>query len=169
MRGRAMVEKFKRILAKEEYCMGCRLCEVHCVVQHSKSKNILKVFKGEEPRPVSGICFEERGPTSFALQCRHCEDAPCIEACISGAMYRDPVTSKILNNRSKCVGCWMCIMVCPYGVIKPDHEEKKVASKCDLCIDAGFPACVEHCPNEALVLVDYMGKKVSKEGLTDGK
>jgi Fe-S-cluster-containing hydrogenase component 2 len=36
----------KRILIKEEYCMGCRLCEIHCLVQHSKSKDIIKVYKG---------------------------------------------------------------------------------------------------------------------------
>jgi len=159
-----LVEGIKRVIVREEYCMGCRLCEIHCITQHSKSKNILKLFKGEEPKPLSGIYFEERGPTSFALQCRHCDDAPCLEACIGGAMYRDPITKRVLHNREKCVGCWMCIMVCPYGVIKADHSEKKVASKCDLCIEAGFPACVENCPNEAVILIDQYGRRVLKEG-----
>lgn len=81
--------------------MGCRLCEVYCITQHSKSKDIIKAYRGEEPRPVSGIYFEEKGSVSFALQCRHCEDAPCLEACITGAMYRDEGTGMVLHNYSR--------------------------------------------------------------------
>jgi len=160
-----VVKRPKRIVIREEYCMGCRLCEVYCITQHSKSKDIIKAYRGEEPRPVSGIYFEEKGSVSFALQCRHCDDAPCLEACITGAMYRDGETGRVLHDKDKCVGCWMCIMACPYGVIKSDFEEKKVASKCDLCIEAEFPACVEHCPNEAIILVDEEGKRIYKETL----
>jgi len=54
----------------------------------------------------------------------------------------------------------MCIMVCPFGVIKADVPKKKVASKCDLCLERGFPACVENCPNEAIILLDDAGKRV---------
>jgi len=160
-----VVRKPKRIIIREEYCMGCRLCEVYCITQHSKSKDIIKAYRGEEPRPVSGIYFEEKGSVSFALQCRHCDDAPCLEACITGAMYRDEGTGMVLHDREKCVGCWMCIMACPYGVIKPDFGERKVASKCDLCIEAEFPACVEHCPNEAIILVDEEGERIYKEAV----
>jgi anaerobic carbon-monoxide dehydrogenase iron sulfur subunit len=144
----------KRILINEEYCIGCRLCEVYCITQHSSSKNILKAYKGEYPRPASGIVFEERGYTSFALQCRHCDEPLCVEACLTGAMYLDEGTGYVLHNRDQCVGCWMCIMVCPFGVIKPDLEQGVVASKCDLCVEAEYPACVAHCPNGAIRLVE---------------
>ena len=153
--------KPKRIIIREEYCMGCRLCEVHCVTQHSKSKDIIKAYKGEFPRPVSGIYFEEKGPISFALQCRHCDDAPCLEACLTGSMFRDKESGRVLHDTEKCVGCWMCIMACPYGArysvdewesyfpdglelspleqfLKKSWEEKSgngVATKCDFCLD----------------------------------
>jgi len=45
-------------------------------------------------------------------------------------------------------------MACPYGVIKRDISEKKVASKCDLCIDEEVPVCVKNCPNEALKFME---------------
>jgi len=45
-------------------------------------------------------------------------------------------------------------MVCPYGAIARDETEKKIASKCDLCQGEEEPACVAHCPNEALVFED---------------
>ncbi len=100
--------------------------------------------------------MEEQGYLSFALQCRHCEEAPCLEACITGAMQRDRRTEAVLCDEEKCVGCWMCIMVCPFGVIKRDLESKKVASKCDLCLGEDMPVCVQNCPNEALTFEERM-------------
>ncbi|MCM8772815.1 MAG: 4Fe-4S dicluster domain-containing protein [candidate division WOR-3 bacterium] len=152
----------RRILIREEYCMGCRLCEIFCITEHSKTKDIIKTFKGSEPKPISGIYFEEIDYISFAIQCRHCEDAPCVESCLTGAMYRDEKTGAVLHKKEKCIGCWMCVMVCPLGVIKIDLENKKVASKCDLCIESGFPACVKNCPNEAIILVNEKGERIEE-------
>ena len=142
----------KRIVTRPEYCMGCRLCEIHCLVQHSRSKQIIKAYKGEYPKPLPRVRVEETGDLSFALQCRHCDDAPCLDACISGAMHRDKSTGAVLCDDKKCVGCWMCIMACPVGVISPDAKQKKIASKCDLCMGEDVPVCVKHCPTEALKL-----------------
>ncbi|HID60831.1 MAG TPA: 4Fe-4S dicluster domain-containing protein [Hadesarchaea archaeon] len=142
---------------KEDVCVGCRLCEVYCLVQHSKSKKILKAYKGEYPRSTPRILVEEKGHISFAIQCRHCDDAPCLAACPTGAMYRDPETEAILCDENKCIGCWMCIMVCPFGAISRGTE-CKVVSKCDLCLGEDIPACVKNCPNEALVVVEAKEK-----------
>jgi carbon-monoxide dehydrogenase iron sulfur subunit len=141
----------KKIYVREEYCMGCRLCEIHCLVEHSKSKKIIKAYKEEFPRAVPRVIVEQAGPLSFALPCRHCEEAPCVGACITGAMHRDKTTGAVVNDQDRCVGCWSCIMVCPFGVILRDVKERKVATKCDLCPDRDVPVCVAACPNEALV------------------
>ena len=61
-------DTMKRIYAKEEYCIGCRLCEVHCLVQHSRSKKIIRVFREEMPDAVPRILVEEKGAVSFAVQ-----------------------------------------------------------------------------------------------------
>ncbi|HCZ07429.1 MAG: anaerobic carbon-monoxide dehydrogenase iron sulfur subunit [Thermotogota bacterium] len=144
----------KKILVKEEYCIGCRLCEIYCVTAHSQSKNLIRVFRYELGELAPAVIVEEREYTTFAVQCRHCEEASCVRACITGAMHRDSSTGAVYVDRDKCVGCWMCIMVCPYGVIKRGTGSNKVASKCDLCLDRELPACVENCPNEALVLTE---------------
>ncbi len=146
----------KRIVIHEDYCIACRLCEIHCLVAHSKSKKILKAFKEEftmkdvTPR----IIFEQEGYSSFGLPCRHCDDALCLESCMTGALYRDKTTGAILLDENRCVGCNMCIMSCPFGVIRRSKSKKKIASKCDLCITTGatIPVCVANCPNEALTL-----------------
>lgn len=140
----------KRIVIHEEYCIGCRLCEVYCLVAHSSSRDIIKAYRMEGPHLMPRVLVEESGPISFALQCRQCEEPSCLEACISGAMHRDERTGAVLCDESKCVGCWMCIMVCPAGAIRRNLFGTRIASKCDLCYGSEVPACVAHCPNEAL-------------------
>lgn len=142
----------RRIIAKEDVCIGCRLCEIWCQVQHSKSGNIIKAFKKEEIRPMARVHVEENESTSFGLQCRNCEEPDCVYSCISGAMYIDEETGTVQHDPEKCVGCWTCIMVCHRGAILRDERMKRIAAKCDMCIDLEIPACVVHCPNEALVL-----------------
>ncbi len=145
----------KRIVIHEEHCIGCRLCEVHCLVQHSRSRDIIKAFRTERDTVLPRVHVEESGPISFALQCRQCVEPVCIEACISGAMHRDEITGAVVCDEAKCVGCWMCIMVCPAGSIQQNMtgggaSGRHIASKCDLCYGAEVPACVANCPNEAL-------------------
>jgi carbon-monoxide dehydrogenase iron sulfur subunit len=140
----------KRIVVHEEWCIGCRLCEVHCLVQHSKSKDIIKAYTGERGDLMARVMVEEEGPVSFALQCRQCLDASCLEACVSGAMHRDEKTGAVVCDESRCVGCWMCIMVCPSGAIQQNLSGTRIASKCDLCYGSDEPACVANCPNQAL-------------------
>lgn len=158
--------KRKRIYAKEEVCVGCKLCEVHCVVVHSKYKNdVVKAFKKSSSRPLPGIIVEERKPISFGIQCRHCDEPRCVKSCVTGAMRQDPVTGIVTNDEIRCIGCWTCILACPYGAIRRDYKGKKVASKCDFCIEnGGDPACVKNCPNEALYVGDVVDACDNTEG-----
>lgn len=144
----------KKVFANQDFCIGCKLCEVHCRASHSKyPKDIVKAFTKDQNLPLPRVIVEENQPLSFALQCRHCEDPACTKACITGAMQKDPKTGVVFNQEDRCVGCWTCILVCPFGVIKRDERGHKVASKCDLCADSDLgPACVRNCPNGALIL-----------------
>lgn len=146
----------KRVYPKEDACIDCKLCEVACLVEHSETKDIFKAYR-EAPRTLSKAFVEEDGPNSISIQCRHCTDASCIDACITGAMQRADDDSPVIVDRDKCVGCWMCIMACPFGAIQMDIRKKdkhKVSSKCDLCPGRNMPACVEICPNRALFFED---------------
>lgn len=144
----------KKVYPVEEVCIGCRLCEVACTVVHSQYKDFTSAYDvikaySQEPRPIPRAIVEEVGPISFSLQCRHCEDAPCISACITGAMHRDE-RGAVIVDLDRCVGCWTCVMVCEFGAVKRDLVNKR-AAKCDLCPDREIPACVDICPNRALV------------------
>ena len=141
----------KKIYIREEVCMGCGLCLVYCQTEHSRSKNIIKAFKKETPRPVPRIRVERAGEVSFSLQCRHCEEPWCVYSCLTGAMQRDPLSGEVKVETEKCMGCWTCILACPRGALVRDSGNKVVA-KCDLCPDLDIPACVANCPNEALIM-----------------
>jgi carbon-monoxide dehydrogenase iron sulfur subunit len=141
----------KRIYSIEEVCIGCRLCDVHCAVQHSRSGDIVKAFRRETPRPSARVIVDERGNLSFGTQCRHCDEPLCVFSCISGAMQRNS-DGTVTSDESRCVGCWTCVMVCPYGAIKRSSGSDHVAQKCDMCPGLDTPACVANCPNQALVL-----------------
>jgi len=142
-----------KIQIEEEHCIGCHLCETYCIAEHSRSKDLIKAFKKEYPRPLARVHVEEAKPVSFALLCRHCEDPLCVYACLTGAMSKDR-NGLVQHNPERCMGCWSCIMVCPFGAIARDERVKKSVSKCDLCSGRKKPSCVEHCPNGALVCVE---------------
>ena len=89
-------------------------------------------------------------------RCNQCENAPCVAACPTAAMYRrdDGIVD---FDKSSCIGCKACIAACPYDaifIIPDDHS----AEKCNFCahrVDIGLePACVVVCPTEALIVGD---------------
>jgi carbon-monoxide dehydrogenase iron sulfur subunit len=143
----------KRILPNPEVCIGCHLCEVHCLVEHSRTRRIVPAFKREQPRAQARVRVEEARPASLAIQCHHCDEPLCVSACLTGAMQKDPETGIVTSDPERCMGCWTCIMVCPYGALFRDSE-RHVVVKCDLCSHLVTPACVAHCPAEALQLVE---------------
>jgi anaerobic carbon-monoxide dehydrogenase iron sulfur subunit len=151
----------RRIYCQIEKCLSCRSCELACAVIHSTSKNLVGAV-AETPLPnrlIKVEAIDKKGSLnntrSIALQCRQCDDAACAKACISGGMYRDEKSGNIVINPDKCVACWSCVMVCPFGVIVR-HEGLHKALKCDQCPDMETPACVKSCPTKALQFAEQV-------------
>ena len=160
----------KTILVDLNLCLGCKTCEMACATERvSKSKNLLEAIL-EIPRPIPRISVQSNGQVSIPIQCRQCEEAPCLDVCPSGAIHREGKEGKIVLNENMCIGCWMCVMVCPFGAINSYLEIKK-ADKCDQCIYMDYPVCVDACPTGALKLVETDEKmseiiiKRKKEGI----
>jgi anaerobic carbon-monoxide dehydrogenase iron sulfur subunit len=139
----------KEIFVDISRCTACKTCEIACAVEHSQSKNLYGAL-AEKPTPKPRVYVEwVSSQTNVPILCRHCEDAPCLHACISGAISRNE-ESVVITDGDKCIGCWTCVMVCPYGVIGR-HLETHKAYRCDRCPDRETPACVTSCPTQALV------------------
>lgn len=142
----------KKVFAREELCINCRLCEVYCKTNHSKSKDVIKAHKVENPAPISRVTVYGDKTASVAVNCRHCDNPACVKACITGAMTKDKKTGIVSVNEDKCIGCMTCLAVCPIGCIKTGN----IAFKCDLC-GGDEPACVKNCPNRALLWLETGG------------
>lgn len=173
----------KRVYPVESRCIGCRLCEVACIVAHSKTKDAVTSFhleklvfnnerskgiidpadalKAGRPRTTARCHVVPSQPYRVSTRCRHCDDPACLLACKNGAIYKDE-EGRVLLDESKCAGCWMCIMACPSGSISrnagvgnvPGVENNGVNHHCDLCVELGEPSCVRMCPVAALVYED---------------
>lgn len=64
---------------------------------------------------------------------------------MSNKYLKNVVTLKF--EAEKCVGCGMCVNVCPHGVFSIDMGKAQIIVL-DSCMECG--ACVKNCPVEAI-------------------
>ena len=127
-------------------CFNCRACIISCQLENGvlpgNSRNWVKANSLETPL---GMHFQPGN-------CMHCDDPTCVDACPTGATYKDPIDGVVKVRKDLCIGCGSCIPACPYGA-RYRHPQKKIVDKCDYCEarrQAGkIPACVETCPTQA--------------------
>ncbi len=149
----------KQVVVHPERCVGCMQCMPACATAHSRTGQLYTAIM-ETPLPKSrvhvgaGLIGE-----GFPNRCRHCNPAPCMMACLPGAIFRDGKFDTVLIDPDKCINCASCAMVCPFGVVRYHVDTfappgKTVAVKCDNCIvrqeSNQVPACVEACKSGAL-------------------
>jgi NAD(P)H-nitrite reductase large subunit len=108
----------------------------------------LEAAIAEECLPIRRVVVASGSDGIEALRCEQCLEPLCAFACKSGALHRDPLTGIVSFDDARCVACFMCLSVCPYG-IRPDPARDRVV-RCDVCRDRATPACVEACPTGAL-------------------
>ena len=139
------------VICDLDRCLACKACETACAVAHSKSGDLTEAILAGEPMAPRVKVVAAAG-SAVPVQCQHCEDAPCVEVCPSGALYKDEETGRTLTAPEKCIGCHSCVVVCPFGAVSWNTEERRIV-KCDLCegiIEEGEdPRCVSACPTHA--------------------
>ena len=165
-----------------DICVGCHACAVNCkewnTSGHSSPLHDVEPY-GDDP---TGVWFnrihtfeietEVKGTKTvhFPKSCLHCEDAPCVSVCPTGASYKRDEDGIVLVNADTCIGCKLCSWACPYGAREYD-ETAGVMKKCTLCVDKIYnenlpenervPACVSSCPTGARSFGD-LGDKNSE-------
>ncbi|MBU0529490.1 4Fe-4S dicluster domain-containing protein [bacterium] len=176
------------VLSDLTYCIGCRKCEWACNEANDLPNQPLDSFSDtsvfeQMRRPTSEKytvvnSYADKGLDGGALnvkvQCMHCENPPCVSACIVGALRKHP-DGPVTYNASACIGCRYCIITCPFQI--PTYEYEKVLTpqvrKCTLCLERTIeneqlPACVEVCPTEAIIfghreeLIDVAHERIKK-------
>jgi Fe-S-cluster-containing hydrogenase component 2 len=139
------------IMADPAKCIGCRTCEVACVVSHQEDQNCAAVTPGTF---TSRIRVVKGGMFTTAVTCHQCEDAPCANVCPTQAIQRLAGVWQV--DQARCIGCKSCMLACPFGAMQvTGHAEQVQALKCDRCAHRQEgPACVAACPTYALRCVD---------------
>lgn len=162
----------KEVFVRQERCLGCKSCELACAVAHSRSGSLFASL-GESQNPRKRIYADYWQGRNFIINCRHCEEPLCARVCPTHALSKDLASGKVMQADERCIGCGMCQLACPFGVISRYLESKKTV-KCDGCPDREIPACVGACPTRALLYVDsealMQGKRqaVAQQLLTQG-
>ena len=133
----------RALLISSEKCTACRQCEMACSYENeglfNPAKSRIRVFNFDsEARFVPYTCTQ-------------CAQAWCMQACPVGAITVDLATGAKIVSDSRCVGCKVCTIACPFGTINYNSATGKVV-KCDLC--GGDPACAKACPTGAITYVD---------------
>ncbi len=168
-------------------CIGCRRCMYACKLENNVPDTIsppyIMVFQTQAMTGVSGYhhplnTFGEGATMHYTrlrkdkwympVQCNHCDDAPCVKVCPTGASYKAP-DGIVMINYKKCIGCRYCMSACPYQArrfnwwepeIPPENRnplvpmrEEGVVEKCTFCVHrtrkGRVTRCVEVCPNKA--------------------
>ena len=158
-------------------CIGCKACEVACkewnglpaddpgLTGHSyDNTGRLGAHTWRHVTFLERIATPPHGERATAMPpfqsnwlmlsdvCKHCDPAPCLEACPTGALFRTEFGTVVVQQ-DICNGCGYCVSGCPYGVIdRRPHDGR--AQKCTLCYDRlhdGMePACAQACPTQSI-------------------
>ena len=131
------------LLIDQEKCTGCRTCEAVCSAMHIGASN--------PSRSRIHVVKWEWDGFMMPFACQQCQDAPCVVACPVKALSRDEKLGRVLHNSDRCIGCRLCVTVCPFGGMGYDSIARKVI-KCDFC--DGDPVCARFCSTRAIQFVD---------------
>ena len=129
----------KALILDASRCTSCLQCEMACSQEHegiiSPTYSRIKVFEFEH------------GRRNVPYTCTQCEEAWCLHACPTDAISVDVALGIKSIDESRCVGCRVCTIACPYGTVNMNTRTGK-AVKCNLC--GGDPKCSEACPTGAI-------------------
>lgn len=148
-----------------DICVGCQACVVSCKEWNTGGGGSPLADSDAYGAKPSGAWLNRvhgfevgKQLVHFPKSCLHCEDAPCVTVCPTGASYKRAEDGIVLVHEDWCIGCGLCAWACPYGAREMDPAEK-VMKKCTLCVDRIYnpslpeadrqPACVRACPTGA--------------------
>ncbi len=173
-------------------CVGCQACVTACKGWNDQGPAVAGLSDrdpyGAEPdgaflnrvhsyqvAPDGGGAASLAQTVTFPRSCLHCQDAPCVTVCPTGASYKRAEDGIVLVNEAACIGCGLCAWACPYGAREMDPSAQ-VMKKCTLCIDRIYnetlpevdrePACVRTCPTGARHFGDFADPESEVSRLT---
>lgn len=93
-------------------CVGCHACTIACKAENESPAD---AFYAPVVEYEVGT-YPDAQMEYLPVLCNHCEDAPCITACPSGALKRRD-DGIVLADEDVCIGSRACMNACPYGAL----------------------------------------------------
>jgi Fe-S-cluster-containing hydrogenase component 2 len=145
-------------------CIECYECEKACEQRY-----------GAKRLSLNGKVL---GALDFVDCCHTCVDQRCIDPCAYDSIKFDLEKKEVIISEDSCIGCSLCALACPYDAIEMHELDDKpllklrlekdgklafgegkprkarlrrIASKCDHCINYEDQACISACPTGALL------------------
>ena len=144
-----MTDQWLKVIDQTK-CIGCHACTTACKSENEVPLSVTRTYV----KSVDVGVFPQARRAFQVTRCNQCEDAPCVAACPTGAMFTRP-DGIVDFDKDACIGCKACMAACPYDAIFINPEDHS-AEKCNFCahrIDAGLePACVVVCPTQAILV-----------------
>ena len=145
------VRKWAKVIDNTR-CIGCHACTVACKSENDVPLSVTRTYV----KYVDHGVYPNARRAFQVTRCNMCDDAPCVVACPTSAMFRRP-DGIVDFDKAACIGCKACIAACPYDAIFINPEDHS-AEKCNFCahrLDVGLePACVVVCPTQAILVGD---------------
>jgi molybdopterin-containing oxidoreductase family iron-sulfur binding subunit len=114
----SIAEKRLAMVIDLQRCAGCGACIIACKNENNVQTGFLWANKIDRTAGKFPNVRYDFIPTL----CNHCERAPCVRVCPTGAMHKGE-GDITMNNPQMCIGCKACIAVCPYGVISFNQDK----------------------------------------------
>ena len=140
-------------------CTGCEKCVEACLNRNKLDEdkaNIELMISRDGLSSDKFLTIKKIDDGTFArLSCMHCLEPACISACLVGGITKSK-EGPVIYDPDKCIGCRYCMLACPFHIPQYDWDAvRPFMKKCDMCYDRvinnRLPACVEACPQKAIV------------------
>ncbi len=180
---------------KKDGCTACTAAcdKVHNIPDFKDPKHEVKwiwkePFENAFPEQENNFTAERFKEKPFILLCNHCDNPPCVRVCPTQATWKRE-DGIVMMDWHRCIGCRYCMAACPYGSrsfnwfdprthikqMDPSFptRTKGVVEKCTLCEEriarGGTPACVEACPEKAMVFGNLSDPKSEVRQLLEAR
>jgi len=162
---------------------GCTKCVEACHQGHNVPTMIgarhqvkwiwKEPFARTFPEQTTVYAPEQVRQAPVLVFCNHCDNPPCVRVCPTQATWKRE-DGVVTMDWHRCIGCRYCVAACPYGsrsfnwldprphiprvTTQFPARTKGVVEKCTGCEEllakGRLPACVEACPEKAMVYGD---------------
>jgi len=144
---------------------GCDACVRGCNEEHGLTSTGRDDIDAQWIRKVDLEDRLTKHESSLPMLCQHCDSAPCVDVCPTGASFKR-ADGIVLVNKHTCIGCRYCMMACPFKARSFIHEDitdqlsraprgKGTVESCTLCVhridgegESDTTACAQSCADD---------------------